>query len=59
MRATDANGCFAERPYTMTINAAVPTLPQYFVILLSLALVTAGQRQVRSYDPTGRISRGC
>jgi len=47
VRATDANGCFAERPYTMTINAAVPTLPQYFVILLSLALMTAGYLRLR------------
>jgi hypothetical protein len=47
VRATDANGCFAERPYTMTINAAVPTLPQFFVILLALALTTAGYLRLR------------
>lgn len=47
IRATDANGCFAERPFTMTINSAVPTLPQYFLIVLSLALMTAGYLRLR------------
>ena len=47
IRGTDANGCFAERPYTMTINSAVPTLPQFFVILLALALTAAGYLRLR------------
>jgi type VI secretion system secreted protein VgrG len=47
VRATDANGCFAQRPYTMTINAAVPTLPQFFVMLLALALTAAGYLRLR------------
>jgi type VI secretion system secreted protein VgrG len=47
VRATDVNGCFAERPYTMTINAAVPTLPQFFVMLLALALIAAGYLRLR------------
>lgn len=47
VRATDANGCFAERPYTMVINAAVPTLPQFFVLLLALALTAAGYMRLR------------
>lgn len=47
IRATDANGCFAERPYTVVINAAVPTLPQLFVIVLALALTTAGYLRLR------------
>jgi hypothetical protein len=47
IRATDANGCFLERPYTMTIAAAVPTLPQVFVILLALGLGAAGYFRLR------------
>jgi hypothetical protein len=47
IRGTDANGCFAERPYTMVINAAVPTLPQFFVMLLALALTAAGYLRLR------------
>jgi hypothetical protein len=47
IRATDANGCFLERPYTMLITAAVPTLPQVFVLLLALGLGAAGYLRLR------------
>jgi hypothetical protein len=53
IRATDANGCFAERPYTMVINAAVPTLPQFFVLLLALALTAAGYFRLRRGSRAG------
>ena len=42
IRATDANGCLAERPYTILIVPPVPTLPQIFVVLLALGLMTIG-----------------
>jgi hypothetical protein len=47
IRATDANGCFVERAYTMTIASAVPTLPQVFVLLLALGLAGAGYLRLR------------
>jgi len=47
IRATDANGCFVERVYTVTIAAAVPTLPQVFVLLLALGLGGAGYLRLR------------
>lgn len=47
IRGTDANGCFAELPYTVTIAAAVPTLPQVFVLLLALGLGVAGYLRLR------------
>jgi hypothetical protein len=47
IRATDANGCFFERAYTMAIAAAVPTLPQVFVLLLALGLAGAGYLRLR------------
>lgn len=50
VRATDANACFAELLYTMSVTAAVPTLPQIFVILLLLGLATAGYLRLRRRD---------
>ncbi|MEO8076746.1 MAG: Ig domain-containing protein, partial [Acidobacteriota bacterium] len=47
VRGTDANGCFAEATYTMAIVAAVPTLPQTFVMLLALGLMGIGYMQLR------------
>lgn len=47
MRATDATGCFAETVFAMSITAAVPTLPQVFVVLLVLGVVTAGYLRLR------------
>jgi hypothetical protein len=47
VRATDANGCFFERAYSLLISSPVPTLPQFFLILLTLALVTAGYLRLR------------
>ena len=47
VRATDANGCFVERPYTITIATAVPTLPQIFVLLLAAGLAGIGYLRLR------------
>lgn len=47
IRATDANGCFVERAYSMAIAAAVPTLPQLFVVLLAAGLAGAGYLRLR------------
>jgi large repetitive protein len=47
VRATDANGCFAERPFTIAITMAVPTLPQAVALLLGLGLTAAGYVRLR------------
>ena len=47
IRLTDAAGCFAEVPVSMTVVTAVPTLPQIFVGLLALGLGVAGYQQIR------------
>jgi type VI secretion system secreted protein VgrG len=47
IRATDANGCFVERAYSVAIATAVPTLPQIFVLLLALGLGSAGYLRLR------------
>jgi hypothetical protein len=47
IRATDANGCFVERVYSVAIATAVPTLPQLFVLLLALGLAGAGYLRLR------------
>jgi Ice-binding-like/Putative Ig domain len=55
IRATDANGCFVERAYAMTIAAAVPTLPQTFVMLLAAGLFGIGYLRLRRR--AGAVSR--
>lgn len=47
VRATDANGCFVELPFTLSVTTAVPTLPQAFAILLALGLVAVGYLRLR------------
>jgi hypothetical protein len=47
IRATAANGCFAELPYTVTVVAAVPTLSQWAMIVLTLLLALAGYAAMR------------
>lgn len=47
IRGTDANGCFAERAFTISITTAVPTLPQAFVVLLALGLGGLGYFRLR------------
>lgn len=47
IRATDRLGCFAERQYTMLFGLAVPTMPQYMLVLLALGLMAVGYRRLR------------
>ena len=47
VRAIDANGCFAVLSFTMSITTAVPTLPQTFVIMLTMGLTAVGYFQLR------------
>lgn len=47
VRATDALGCFATRPYTMLFGVAVPTLPQVVFVLLAFGLVALGYYRLR------------
>jgi hypothetical protein len=47
IRVTDANGCFAERSFTMVVAAGVPTLPQAFVLMLALGLAAVGYVRLR------------
>ncbi|MEK6192569.1 MAG: putative Ig domain-containing protein [Chloroflexota bacterium] len=47
IRGTDANGCFAEVTFTITIPTPVPTLPQAFVVLLGLGLTGVGYLRLR------------
>lgn len=48
VRATDAAGCFVERPYTIVPLATVPTLSQWATITLTVLLGLVGIRMVRS-----------
>ncbi|MCX6550271.1 MAG: putative Ig domain-containing protein [Acidobacteria bacterium] len=47
IRGTDANGCFAERTYTVLTTSAVPTLPQAFLFLLAVGLTGVGYLRLR------------
>jgi hypothetical protein len=48
IRATDAAGCFQELSYTIVVGAAVPTLPQWSAIVLSLLLGLSGLAAMRA-----------
>ncbi len=50
IRGTDTNGCFAEIVLTIVAGAAVPTLPEVFVILLALGLAWVGYSRVRRLE---------
>jgi hypothetical protein len=47
IQATDGIGCPGVATYTITVAASVPTLPQVFVVLLSLGLTGAGYFRLR------------
>jgi len=47
IRVTDAANCPADRTYTMTITTSVPTMPEYFLMLLALMLATVGYFHLR------------
>ena len=48
IRGTDANGCFVERSFQLSMLAGVPTLPQGFVIVIFLGLLLIGYAQLRN-----------
>jgi len=48
VRGTDANGCFAEIPYTVVVLGPVPTLAQGLVVVLGLGLMSLGYLRLRS-----------
>ena len=47
IRATDATGCPASVPYTLSILSAVPILPRTFVVLLVAVLMCVGYARLR------------
>ena len=47
IQGTDANGCFAAIPFTLSVATAVPTLPQVFVVLLAVGLTGIGYVRLR------------
>jgi len=47
IRATDANNCGVDVPYTVVITTAVPTMPEMFLILLALVLTSVGYMHLR------------
>jgi hypothetical protein len=53
IRATDGAGCPGLITYTMTIVASVPTLPQVFVLVLTLGLIGIGYFRLRQ---RGRVA---
>lgn len=42
VRATDAGGCFVESGYSLTVLAAVPTMPETVMLLLAAGLIGLG-----------------
>jgi hypothetical protein len=50
IRATDANACFAERPYSILVIPPLPTLPQVFAILLALGLAGMGYLRLQRHS---------
>ena len=47
VRATDPAGCFGTISYSLITLTAVPTLPQIFLVLLALGLMTIGYLRLR------------
>ena len=47
VRATDPSGCFGFIAYSMITVTAVPTLPETFLLLLALGLLTIGYLRLR------------
>jgi plastocyanin len=59
VRATDANGCFSEVAYALSVVAAVPTMPQTTMLLLAAALIGLGSwRLTRRRDSLTSPARG-
>jgi hypothetical protein len=55
VRATAANGCFAERSFDVFVLNAVPTLPQALMVVLALALSGIGYFWLRRRALNGHI----
>jgi hypothetical protein len=53
IRATDANGCFADFARTLVVTTAVPTLPQVAVLLLGAGLTALGYARLRRRTRAG------
>jgi len=47
IQATDSLGCLATQAYVVAITTSVPTMPEYFLMLLALMLVTVGYFHLR------------
>ena len=47
VRARAPNECFGAVTYSTFVSSAVPTLPQVFIVLLSLSLFAAGYLRLR------------
>jgi len=51
IRATDPSGCFGFTAFSMITVTAVPTLPEIFLVLLALGLMTIGYLRLRRGTP--------
>jgi hypothetical protein len=58
IRGTDVNGCVATLSFTVLVAAAVPTLPQAFIVLLALGLIGFGYFRLRHGNSSGIIAPG-
>ncbi|HWR97239.1 MAG TPA: IPTL-CTERM sorting domain-containing protein, partial [Candidatus Methanoperedens sp.] len=47
VQGVDANGCFNDRTYTLTVGSAVPTMSQWLLLLLALGLLGLGYLRLR------------
>jgi hypothetical protein len=47
VRATNAGSCFTDTAFTLTVVAAVPAMPQVFVLLLAALLIGLGWWRLR------------
>jgi hypothetical protein len=47
IRGTDAEGCFAEIQYLISVPRVVPTLPEVFALMLALGLGWLGYSRLR------------
>lgn len=55
IRATDANGCPADQAYAIVITTSVPTMPEIFLFLMALMLLSLGYMHLRSRQPRTQV----